>query len=298
MLHSVKHIHLHCSTESACAHLHVLARWTQIPATTKLHVPCGYPLAEMHLAVKGWGRGWLPAVLERMPARLAIMLLVDDSDVDHYFSSVASMSPNQQQCCSHVVWLGKRVTPAGFSRLLSCPQQPPLRLEVDPAAAAAAQPGPYAVGWTHPIELSAEHCRALCGLSAPHLVSLVVSGCGQLTNHDVAMLAGACHALRDLKLLGACNLTDPALYALAAGCRLLEQVQLTHASVTEEGVVVALAMLGHLKRLQVGGMPEARLGTLKGLVGKRLVATRGHLQWVVEGPSSNQAFTAWKRLGV
>jgi hypothetical protein len=281
MLHSVQHIHLssvYAGDDSAP--LHVLARWTQIPATTELHLPYVASAAPAQLAIKGWGRGWRPARRAASRARsprhddgaVVVVVALDDSDVAHYLSLVAGTDPSR--LCEYVVWLGKQVSARGFSRLLSCPQQPPLGLHVD--SAAVVQLEPYVVGWTSYLGLNPSHFKALIGLSAPRLETLVLSGCGQLANSDVAMLAGACHALKALKLRGASRLSDPALHALAVGCPQLERVQVTHASVTAEGVLVVLAMLGRLQTLEVGGMPRALLEQLGRLVNEQL---RGPCEW-------------------
>jgi hypothetical protein len=282
MLHKVQHIYLSSRSAISCSPLCVLACWTRIPATTRVCASYGSPWAP--LDIKGWGQGWLPALLATTPFSYhagGIILAVDDDGVDQYLSAVASMRPSQWPDCKHTLLLGCGVSDKGLSRLLGCTQQPPLRLEVDPAAADELEP--YVDGWQRRLRLSAAHFRALCGLSAPRLVSLVVFNCEQVANKDVTMLAGTCHALKDLKLLGASKLTDPALFVLAAGCKQLQRVQVTHASVTEDGVVVALAMLGDLQRLEVGGMPVEWLAELQVLVAKQLAAANC-LKWVAAGP--------------
>jgi hypothetical protein len=110
----------------------------------------------------------------------------------------------------------------------------------------------------------------------------------------MAILAGACPGLIDLKLVGASKLSDPTLHSLAAGCKQLQRVQVTRASVTAEGVVVALTTLGQLQRLEVGGMPA--LEELKELVDTQLGISGCH-QWEVDGPDSEAAAIAWLRQG-
>jgi hypothetical protein len=275
----------------------MLARWTQIPATTKLDVCCGGRPEVVHLAVKGWGCGWLPAVLASKPGATwkpqYVVVAVEDSDVDHYLASVAAMSPSQHQRCSHVVWLGEQVTPEGFSRLLTCTQQPPLRLEVN--GDAVGQLGPYVFDWTGCLELTARHFRALVGLSAARLVSLAASGCEHVADRDVAMLAGACHALKHVRMSGASKLTDLAMHSLAAGCRQLERLQFTHARFTEEGVVVALATLVVLQGLVLGGVPLHASKQLKLRVQQELAAAECRL-WAVDSTSEGaEASLTWGR---
>jgi hypothetical protein len=270
--------------------LHALARWTRLPPGASVEMDTHGLSPELRLSVKGWGCGWLPAVLAgkvhwQQGARYAV-IAVDDSDVDRYLSLVASMSPNQQRGRNHVVWLGEQVTPVGFSRLLSCTQQPALRLEVNPAAELA-QLQPFALPG---------HVRALAGVAAPLLMSLVVGDCQQLTNRDVAVLAGACHALQEVTLKNALLLTDPALHSLA-GCRQLERVQLTHASVTEEGVVVVLVTLRGLKELVLGNVPAALDPAALGRRVLRELTPAEQQQWVVgrDEPSDTKPCIAWRR---
>jgi hypothetical protein len=290
LLPSLRSIRVHHAAAKLLAPLHALARWTRLPAGTAVTLePLGMPRV-LHLAVKGWGCGWLPAVLATPLAYMGFsfaVVAVDDSDVEHYLTSVAPMSPSRCQGCSHVVWLGEQVTPEGFSRLLSCTQQPPLRLEVR-TAAQSAQAQPFVLQWAASLALTAVLTRALAGVAAPRLVSLVVGDCQQLTNRDVAVLAGACHALQEVTLQNAPLLGDPALHSLAAGCRQLERVQLTHSAVTDQGVVVALTMLGGLQRLELGGASVVPLRSVKALVQQELGAA-GRLQWVVEGPNAAAA---------
>jgi hypothetical protein len=287
-LHAVQSIHLTGGFAwggTGCSPMHALARMTRIPATTKLCPP-------QRLSIKGWGSGWLPAALATMPSTTSqegrrIVIAADDVDVDVYLAAVASMRPSQWPECSLVLWLGRQVSKEAFTRLLSCAHQPPVTLEVDSAVHGKLES--YALNWEGCIDLGASHFRALCGLAAPQLVALVLADCGQLTNDDVWMLAGACHALKDLKLLGASKLGDPALYLLAAGCKQLQRVQLTHASVTAEGVVVALTTLGQLQRLEVGDWLEQ----LVVMVARQLMAS-GFLHWGVAG---SEASVAWSRRG-
>jgi hypothetical protein len=98
-----------------------------------------------------------------------------------------------------VVWLGRQVSSQAFSRLLCCAQQPPLRLEGDPGA--QGQLAPPTLQWQGCISLGTPHFRALCGLSAPRLQSLLLASCEQLTDDDTALLVGACPGLIDLKLV-------------------------------------------------------------------------------------------------
>jgi hypothetical protein len=305
MLHAVQSIYVSSYVSSDCACWDVLARRSQIPATTRLSANYGAkaisfrgtPPTIAHFAAKHWRSGWLPAMLGSMPSShldRGIIVAADDSDIDAYLAAAASLSPSQQLACKHALWLGTRVTPAGFARLLSCPQQPPVRLEID--SAAQEQLDPYILEWDGCMHLGTQHFRALAGLPSPQLVSLLLADCEQLTNHDVAMLAAACRALTDLQLLRASKLSDLALHSLAAGCRLLERVQLSHASVTADGVVVALTTLWQLKSLQVGGVPLASLEQLPGLVAQQLAAG-GYLPWAVEGPSSDGPSITWERQG-
>jgi hypothetical protein len=290
MLQNMQHVYLSSCSESP---LHVLARWTRIPAATRVYVTYGPPSEPAYLDITGWGQGWLPAMLANTSSsnqERAIVMATDDNDVDLYLSAVALMRPGKWQDCKHMLSLGGEVSNAGFSRLLGCAQQPALRLEVGSATRKSDHPwGLYSC-----MKLRPSYIRALRGLSAPQLVSLAVSGCEQVANQDVAMLARACHALRDLKLLGASKLSDPALYVLAIGCRQLERVQLTHANVTEDGVMVALAMLGQLQRLEVGGMPGEALEQLQVLVAKQLAAANC-LQWVTAGPNADSPSATWSK---
>jgi hypothetical protein len=300
VLHALETICLKTHGAPSGASLHVLARWTQIPAGATLDLShCRLPVPA-HLAINGWGRGWLPAVLACKSACVAgcVVVAADNSDIDHYLSAVASMSPGHYQDSSHTLLLGRHVTPGGFSRLLSCAQQPPLRLQL--RRLEHAQQGQYVLDWYGSLRLAHPHLAALVGAAAPRLVSLMVADCGLLSNLDAAVLAGACHALKEVQLLGASLLGDPALHSLAAGCRQLERVQLTHARVTEQGVVVALAMMQGLQRLELGAASVERLEGLKALVQQQLGAA-GCLQWVVEGPSAvgvsdaPAASITWKR---
>jgi hypothetical protein len=288
-LHALRRIH-HGSFGSA---LPVLARWIHIPASTKVDSCVAYPLRVQLLHIKGWGCGWLPAVLASYGRRPAYAVVAaDDSDVDHYLASVAAMSPRQQQDASHVVWLGEEVTPAGFSRLLSCPQQPPLRLEVG-TATQSPQDRRAQQGNVPLLTPTSAHFHALVGVSAPRLVSLLLAGCAYLTDDAVAMLAGACSALTDLQLLGASRLTDAALHSLARGCPRLQQVHITHARVAEGGVVAALTLLGELQKMVLGAAPWQVLQQLEVGVQRGMPAA-DYLQWAVECSHRVERISWWR----
>jgi hypothetical protein len=240
-LHAVQRIQL----DSFDRDLHALARSVQIPPSTAFAAPIHKSkIGQVQpLHITGWQRGWLPSVLASYCGQAGCRVVVlNDSDVDYFLESVASTSPRQQQGANYVVWLGGEVTPAGLSRLLGCPQQPPLHLEVGTAAQSWADN--YARQRSSCLAPTPAHFQALAGVAAPRLVSLRLEGCEYLTNRHVAMLASACPELTELRLCGASRLTDAALQLLAVGCRRLERVQLTQARVTEEGVVVALTVLG------------------------------------------------------
>jgi hypothetical protein len=259
-----------------CNPLHVLARWSHISPDAQIVLDRSQrPI----LSIKGWGRGWLPAVLTARIgpwSKQSAVVAVDDSDVDSYLSAAAEISPSRRPDCTHVLWLGSKVSAGSFRRLLCCPQQPPLRLELDAANQGHLQQ-PHVLQWRSCLSPTAAFFNTLAGQSAPRLVSLALAACGNLTNRDAAMLAGACHALKDVKLLGASKLTDLALHSLAAGCRQLERLHLTHANVTQEGVVVALATLAALQQLEVGSVTPALREQLRLRVRQEMAAE--HQRW-------------------
>jgi hypothetical protein len=274
--------------------LRVIPRYIQIPDDARLSFSWPTTLEQPQpLHIKGWQRGWLPAVLAAgLPGGYA-MLAAYDSDVDHYLASVAAMSPRQQQRAKYVVWLGREVTPAGFSRLLSCPLQPPLRLQI--GTAAQSPPDRRAqLGIVPLLTPTSAHFHALVGVSAPRLVSLLLAGCAYLTDDAVAMLAGACHALTDLRLLGASRLTDSALHSLARGCPRLQQMHITHARVADGGVVAALTLLGELQQMVLGGAPWQVLQQLEVGVQRGMPAA-DYLQWAVEC-SRRVERISWRRV--
>jgi hypothetical protein len=290
-LHAVQHIKFgDCPQPLMLAQM--LACSLQVPAGVQLH-GLWEPYLPQLLYVNGWGRSWLPAMLATSrQQRGYTVVAAEDGDVDHYLALVAATAPRQQQAGQDVVWLGEDVTPAGFSRLLSCPQQPPLRVEV--GTLALTQPTPLCPQGSARLRLAPAHFRALIGVSAPLLVSMALADCTDVTNCDVAMLAGACHALKVLRLLGAWRLTDMALHALALGCRRLEGVELTQARVTEEGVAVALSMLGELRELVLGDLPAPALVHLEGRVQREMPAA-DYRRWAVGRPHAGNKRLTWTR---
>jgi hypothetical protein len=290
-LHALRRIHL----GSFGSPLRVLARCIHIPASARVHNEDPWVDRKwvQPLYISGWGRGWLPAVLATWRPGAYAVVAADDGDVDHYLASVPAMHPRQQQEGHQAVWLGSEVTPAGFSRLLSCPQQPLLRLEVGTAAQSKwHNRAPQGSARLTP---TPAHFDALAGVSAVRLVSLQLAGCKYLTNRDVALLAGACPALKELQLRGALTLTDAALQLLAVGCRRLRQVRLTQARVTEEGVVVALTMLGELWELALGDVPSLALEQLEGRVQREMPAAE-YMLWAVNRLGGAEACITWRRL--
>jgi hypothetical protein len=290
MLPALKRLKLQSGEPNAP--LHVLARWTKVPPSCAIEVTCGGSRA-VQLAFKGWGGGWLPAVLASCStAQHTNIVVVDDSDVDLYLSSVASVTLTQLDPLHHPwLWPGKQVTPAGFSRLLCSGQQQPAGLELDADTAV----GPYALQWEGCLELTPEYINALAGLSAPRLWTLALAQCHGLTDRDLAMLVGACPSLKEVVLDDAPKLTDLALYALG-GCRELEVVHLwAPAGVTAEGVGVVLTMSRALLRLTLMGVPAVEQDGWKLRV-EQVMPGAASSQWAVESDVSELSIV-WTKQG-
>jgi hypothetical protein len=266
---------------AAC--LHVLARWTAIPAATVLRLQL-----PGHLAVKGWGAGWLPAALASTDPEAAVVL-VDDNDVDHYLAALLQRAlSGRDEGGKHSVLLGQCVSPGGFGRVLCAAHLPSKALHIGDGDHAAQ---PYYLGWTAGLRLRASQLFALARVSAPGLESLRIADCSLLKDKSAAVLVSAAPGLRQLRQEGAARLTDRTLFALP-GCRRLEALHLGGpAKITADGVVVLVVLLKDLREVSVSGLlVQALVAGVQGWMAHQPPALRWNLS---QGPDGRSA--AWTR---
>jgi hypothetical protein len=287
LLPSLTHVTL---SPGSMAALHMLARWTRVSdGGIMLHAEGD--VTTRTTAVRGWSVGWLRTVLmlsNVLFKREAVFLhpagyaLVDDSDVDTLGDALAGLDSSWEDLGLQVC-LGQDVTPACLERFPAPPNLYVMDFQREDMASHVRE-------WSESLKFTSAHFQALV---RPELKELMVENCHLVGDQDIAALARGSPGLRTLHLESVERLGNSALWALCAGCRQLQAVELHGMlEVTAAGVLPLLTTAQSLRKLTVGLALRAEFSTSNFVAALRGVYPELDDVWDLQLLQN----TVWKRL--